>query len=137
MIAELTRCDSLKTRTGKPCGILILPCRHHDETRARETKTGSLSPRQQILAARIAKGDSIKEAAQKAGYRGSSVTSKVYSLAHSAKIKAQIRAHIRAAYSLHTDEIVGRLVSDMRADIYDLLPDNKIVKSAHERGSRT
>jgi hypothetical protein len=134
MIDDIRRCGSLKTRNGKSCRILVLPCRHHDEGGPRKSKSGTLTPRRQILAARIAKGDSIKEAARKAGYKGTTLTSKVYSLAQSPHIKAQIRANIRAAHSLDTDEIVGSLVTDMRADIYDLLPDNEMVKSAHERG---
>lgn len=129
------RCGSTKTRKGRPCGQTVLPCRYHDSNHPASVRTSKELPhRQQKLALELAKGTPPQEAGRKVGYKGTSLKSRVYVLSHSPEITALVRRQINAAHSFDTDELTGMLVTDLRSDMHDLLPNNELVKDAHERG---
>ena len=52
-------------------------------------------------------------------------------------VKSGIRERIAARTAeakIHTDEVIGTLVSHLRADLGDILPDNPVVKAARAQG---
>jgi len=51
-------------------------------------------------------------------------------------VQERIQAHLEAA-NLNTDEIIGTMVSQMRGDLADVLPENPILKAAKKRGIST
>jgi phage terminase small subunit len=79
----------------------------------------------------IANGGNATKAARDAGYKHPNVQG-AQNL-----VKLGVREHINARIAeakIHTDEVIGTLVSHLRADLGDILPDNPIVKQAKAVG---
>jgi phage terminase small subunit len=77
------------------------------------------------------------EAARAAGYSESYSRVDVYSTLEKPRVKAEIerrRESRMAEANIHANEVLGTLVSHLRADLGDILPDNPIVKQAKAVG---
>jgi phage terminase small subunit len=77
------------------------------------------------------------EAARAAGYSESYSRADVYSTLEKPSVKAEIerrRESRMAEANIHANEVIGTLVSHLRADLGDILPDNPIVKQAKAVG---
>jgi phage terminase small subunit len=75
------------------------------------------------------------QAARDAGYSGTPDTLKQVASENLAKpyIRRRIAERMQEA-KIHTDEVLGTLVSHLRADLGDIMPDNPIVKQAKAVG---
>ena len=75
-----------------------------------------------------------KRAAEAAGYaKGHAAETEASRLLRNAEIQERVRARVAEA-GVQTNEVIGTLVSQMRADIAEILPDNPIVAAASARG---
>jgi phage terminase small subunit len=77
------------------------------------------------------------EAARAAGYSESYSRVDVYSTLEKPSVKAEIerrRESRMAEANIQANEVIGTLVSHLRADLGDILPDNPIVKQAKAVG---
>jgi hypothetical protein len=75
-----------------------------------------------------------KRAAEDAGYaKGHAAETEASRLLRNAEIQERVRARVAEA-GVQTNEVIGTLVSQMRADIAEILPDNPIVAAASARG---
>jgi len=83
----------------------------------------------------LSNGGNATQAAAQAGYAGDNNT--LRAIASENLTKPNIRGRIRervAEAKVEADEVIGTLVSQMRADIAEILPDNPIVAAASARG---
>jgi hypothetical protein len=77
------------------------------------------------------------EAARAAGYSESYSRVDVYSTLEKPRVKAEIerrRESRMAEANIQANEVLGTLVSHLRADLGDIMPDNPIVKQAKAQG---
>jgi len=83
----------------------------------------------------LSNGGNATQAARDAGYSGTPDTLKQVASENLAKpyIRRRIAERMQEA-RIHTDEVIGTLVSHLRADLGDILPDNPIVKQAKAVG---
>ena len=81
----------------------------------------------------LSNGGNATQAARNAGY--SEKTANEQGSQNLAKLSIQERVRARVAEAgVQTNEVIGTLVSQMRADIAEILPDNPIVAAASARG---
>ena len=78
-------------------------------------------------------GKSLQEAGREAGYSENTLKGKIYKIAESAEYQATIQAHIEGA-QIHTEEIIGVLISHMRGDIADFFPEDELLQQAKKGG---
>jgi hypothetical protein len=91
------------------------------------------SMRKEKLIEGVLQGKTPARAARDAGYSNSYARVDVYrALAHP-DIRQRIEARIQEA-QVDSDEVVGTLVSHMRADLADILPENEILQRARDAG---
>ncbi len=79
----------------------------------------------------IANGGNATKAARDAGYKHPNVQGSQN------LVKLSVRERINARINesqVHTDEVIGTLVSQMRSDIGDFMPDDPVVSRAKELG---
>jgi phage terminase small subunit len=83
----------------------------------------------------LSNGGNATQAARDAGYSGTPDTLKQVASENLAKpyIRRRIAERMQEA-RIHTDEVLGTLVSHLRADIGEIMPDNPIVQRAREAG---
>ena len=82
----------------------------------------------------LANGNNGKKAAESAGYaKGHGAETEASRLLRNAEIQERINARIAEA-GVQANEVIGVLVSHMRADIAEIMPDNPVVKRAKEAG---
>jgi phage terminase small subunit len=101
--------------------------------RAAAKKPRKPSVRQEKLVEGVLQGKSKRRAALDAGYAESTASVDVYKMLEKPSIQARIRERIREA-QIDTNEIIGTLVSHMRGDFADLLPEDEFFKEARRRG---
>jgi phage terminase small subunit len=79
-------------------------------------------------------GGNGKKAAEDAGFAaGHGAETEAWRLLRNADVQARIRERIKEA-GLNPQEIIGILVSHMRGDLADILPEHKILKAAKDAG---
>jgi phage terminase small subunit len=83
----------------------------------------------------ICNGGNATQAARDAGYSGTPDTLKQVASENLAKpyIRRRIAERMQEA-RIHTDEVIGTLVSHLRADLGDIMPDNPVVRAAKAQG---
>ncbi len=101
--------------------------------RRKPTKENKPSVRLEKTIEGVLQGKSKRRAALDAGYAKSTASVDIYRLLEKPSVQARIRARIRDA-ELNTNEIIGTLVSHMRADLADICPDDPTLQAAKEAG---
>lgn len=91
------------------------------------------SVRKELLIEGVLQGKTPPKAAKAAGYSDSYSRVNVYRELAKASTQERIRERLQEA-QVDTNEIIGTLVSHMRGDLADVIPDEEILKSAKERG---
>jgi hypothetical protein len=95
---------------------------------------GLTNKREMFIENYLSNGNNGKRAAEAAGYaKGHAAETEASRLLRNAEIQERVRARV-AESRVQTDEVIGTLVSQMRADIAEILPDNPIVAAASARG---
>jgi phage terminase small subunit len=95
---------------------------------------GLTNKRELFIEHYISNGYNGKKAAESAGYaKGHGAETEASRLLRNAEIQERVRARVAEA-GVQANEVIGVLVSHMRADIADIDPDNPIVKAAKARG---
>jgi phage terminase small subunit len=96
--------------------------------------SGLTSKREMFIEHYISNGHNGKRAAEAAGYaKGHGAETEASRLLRNAEIQERVRARVAEA-GVQTNEVIGTLVSHLRADLGDILPDNPIVKQAKAVG---
>ncbi len=96
--------------------------------------SGLTGKRELFIEHYISNGYNGKRAAEAAGYaKGHAAETEASRLLRNAEIQERVRARVAEA-GVQTNEVIGTLVSQMRADIAEILPDNPIVAAASARG---
>jgi hypothetical protein len=91
------------------------------------------SIRREKLIEGVLQGKTPATAARDAGYSDSYARVDVYRALTHPDIRQRIEARIQEA-QVDSDEVIGTLVSHMRADLADILPENEILQRAREAG---
>lgn len=98
---------------------------------AKKTRTPSL--RRQLRDEGIKQGKTPRRAALDAGYAESTANVNFYKPLEKARTAEMIAEHVRNA-QIDTNEIIGTLVSHMRGDLADVVPNDEFLRQAQERG---
>jgi phage terminase small subunit len=91
------------------------------------------SVRERKLVENVLRGDKPPTAARKAGYSESVARVDVYRILAKPSVRERIEARMRDA-EVTTNEIIGTLVSQMRGDFADILPEDEFFKKCRENG---
>jgi len=95
---------------------------------------GLTNKREMFIENYLSNGNNGKRAAEDAGYaKGHAAETEASRLLRNAEIQERVRARVAEA-GVQANEVIGTLVSQMRADIAEILPDNPIVAAASARG---
>lgn len=89
--------------------------------------------RQEKLIEGVLQGKSKRQAALDAGYAETTANVDVYAMLEKPWMKARIAERI-AESQIDSNEIIGTLVSHMRADLADIYPDDEILQAAKAAG---
>lgn len=89
--------------------------------------------RREKLIEGVLQGKTPATAAKEAGYSDSYARVDVYRVLASPSVQERIQARIDEA-QIDSDEVLGTLVSHMRADLADIFPDNEILQRARQQG---
>ncbi len=100
-------------------------------TRGRDRPKRKPTLRQQRFTEEVLKDGNATRAARVAGYRHPNKRGPENVVKRG--IQQRIRERIEDA-KIQTNEVIGTLASQMRADIAEILPDNEILQQAKERG---
>jgi phage terminase small subunit len=98
---------------------------------ARKARTPTL--RQRLKDEGVLQGKSLRQAALDAGYAPSTANSNIYKEQEKARTQTRIDVRIKEA-QIDTNEVIGTLVSHMRADLADICPKDAFLKAARENG---
>jgi len=118
------------TAVGKPCRQTILPCARHTPGLQRQPK--STAPMELIVQGML-QGKSVAKSASDANYSKNARQGISYRIIKSLYTKEQIQECLRAIH-LDCREVIGTLVSHMRVDLADFLPESEILRRAREKG---
>jgi phage terminase small subunit len=96
---------------------------------------GSKKPsiRQEKLIEGVLQGKSKRRAALDAGYAESTASVDVYRILEKPSVQARIQERIRES-QVNTNEIIGTLVSHMRGDLAEVVPNDEFLKEAKRNG---
>ncbi len=96
--------------------------------------SGLTSKRELFIEHYISNGHNGKRAAEDAGYaKGHAAETEASRLLRNAEIQERVRARVAEA-GVQTNEVIGTLVSHMRADLADVYPEHPLLKRAKAAG---
>ncbi len=95
---------------------------------------GLTNKRELFIEHYISNGYNGKKAAESAGYaKGHGAETEASRLLRNAEIQERVRARVAEA-GVQTNEVIGTLVSHMRADLADVYPEHPLLKRAKAAG---
>jgi hypothetical protein len=94
-----------------------------------EKKARTPTLRQRLKDEGALQGKSLRRAALDAGYAPSTANSNIYKEQEKARTSERIQARVREA-QIDTNEVIGTLVSHMRGDFADIIPDDPFIQQA-------
>jgi phage terminase small subunit len=95
---------------------------------------GLTNKREMFIENYLSNGNNGKRAAEDAGYaKGHAAETEASRLLRNAEIQERVRARVAEA-GVQTNEVIGTLVSHMRADLADVYPEHPLLKRAKAAG---
>jgi hypothetical protein len=95
---------------------------------------GLTNKREMFIEHYLTNGNNGKRAAEAAGYaKGHAAETEASRLLRNAEIQERVRARVAEA-GVQTNEVIGTLVSHMRADLADVYPEHPLLKRAKAAG---
>ncbi len=95
---------------------------------------GLTNKREMFIENYLSNGNNGKRAAEDAGYaKGHAAETEASRLLRNAEIQERVRARVAEA-GVQTNEVMGTLVSHMRADLADVYPEHPLLKRAKAAG---